>query len=500
MYNILVYCTWAVIAVMLLFTLVVYKVHDKDTAKAWEARCSWLTCFTCGMKHSSSTAASAPASISDMSPMQRVAQLLAVTLDPLQFTLSDVSVAMKLVGVWHRSSHRSKQLWHSKMLPKVNINGASSSTDSATALVLELPAVIKTISDASQESAMTGTEQAPATPRRGSPRVEQSAQQPQQSQYQTTTVTSSEICIDIVQTSQDSGSSSQASASLPELGHSISSSMSKEDVHPEVLQEAAHFMHFALGIYGWMMHIWANRYKGLRCCTLCFGRGCGCCCNHDDYNEVAVEKIASDTFSAALMQRLRKSISLADRLTREAIQQIAGIEDRQLLHINFKNELGGILPYFVALDPSTCSVVVAVRGTLTLADCITDLLCEPAEVSIPEAAEAPASSDGMSRAPPEQQQQQQQQQWYAHRGMWCSSTAILKDLRKHGVMHEAMEGKWERLQARLGPKRGQALAALLAELGERGQQPWRLVFTGHSLGAGVAGLLALQMHTEFRGR
>jgi hypothetical protein len=46
--------------------------------------------------------------------------------------------------------------------------------------------------------------------------------------------------------------------------------------------------------------------------------------------------------------------------------------------MSFHNSVLGALPYFIARDTRTRSVVLSVRGTLSVADCVTDLLYEPA--------------------------------------------------------------------------------------------------------------------------
>ncbi len=84
--------------------------------------------------------------------------------------------------------------------------------------------------------------------------------------------------------------------------------------------------------------------------------------------------------------------------------------------------------------------------------------------------------------------------------MYRCSTAVLADLERHQVVHDAMAGRWGRLQERLGPRRGASLAALLAGCAEGARGPWQLVLTGHSLGAGVAALLALSFESLFPGR
>lgn len=66
-----------------------------------------------------------------------------------------------------------------------------------------------------------------------------------------------------------------------------------------------------------------------------------------------------------------EALTLSQRLTREAAIQTAGIPDADLIYINYDNMLEGLLPYLVALDCQRRRVVVAVRGSLSVEDCVT---------------------------------------------------------------------------------------------------------------------------------
>lgn len=44
---------------------------------------------------------------------------------------------------------------------------------------------------------------------------------------------------------------------------------------------------------------------------------------------------------------------------------------------------GGLLPYYIAVDRPRRSVVVGIRGSLSLNDVVTDLLCEPVPFDVP---------------------------------------------------------------------------------------------------------------------
>ena len=49
----------------------------------------------------------------------------------------------------------------------------------------------------------------------------------------------------------------------------------------------------------------------------------------------------------------------------------------------YDNKVEGILPHYIAVDRPRRSIVLAVRGSLSLRDVVTDLLCAPAPMDIP---------------------------------------------------------------------------------------------------------------------
>jgi sn1-specific diacylglycerol lipase len=111
-------------------------------------------------------------------------------------------------------------------------------------------------------------------------------------------------------------------------------------------------------------------------------------------------------------------------------------------------------PYCVILDHKWRSVVVAVRGTLSLEDCITDALAE--SVSLEDLGQR-HGFDGKGE--------------YCHAGMLASSEWIASDLAKRKTLEKAFS---------LHPD-------------------YSLRITGHSLGAGCAFLLSLMLKKQYPG-
>jgi sn1-specific diacylglycerol lipase len=109
-------------------------------------------------------------------------------------------------------------------------------------------------------------------------------------------------------------------------------------------------------------------------------------------------------------------------------------------------------PYCVLVDRDFSAIVIVVRGTFALEDAVTDMTLSP--VSLEEAG-AQYGFDGKFE--------------YAHTGMFASAEWLARDLKRTGVLESL-----------------------------RGSHPdYRLYITGHSLGAGVAAILALLLHSSF---
>jgi hypothetical protein len=58
-------------------------------------------------------------------------------------------------------------------------------------------------------------------------------------------------------------------------------------------------------------------------------------------------------------------------------QQTANIPAADLLYVNYNNLVEGLLPYSVALDAARRCVVVAIRGSLSVEDCVTGVCGGP---------------------------------------------------------------------------------------------------------------------------
>uniref|UniRef100_A0A3B3YM03 Diacylglycerol lipase-beta n=1 Tax=Poecilia mexicana TaxID=48701 RepID=A0A3B3YM03_9TELE len=200
----------------------------------------------------------------------------------------------------------------------------------------------------------------------------------------------------------------------------IPSSCSQDQDLQTELENAAHYMQFAAAAYGWPLYVYSNFFTAP--CKL--SRDC-CRTRAAEYDIVGGDHLGCH-FSSIL--------------------QTTGLQYRDFIYVSFHNQIYEI-PFFVALDHKWEVVLVAVRGTLSLKDVLTDLSAECENLPV-EGVSGPC---------------------YAHKGMYQAAGYIYKKLVNDGILNQAFS---------VAPE-------------------YKLVVTGHSLGAGTAALLAILLRTSF---
>ncbi|KAJ8363823.1 hypothetical protein SKAU_G00126540 [Synaphobranchus kaupii] len=200
--------------------------------------------------------------------------------------------------------------------------------------------------------------------------------------------------------------------------HSPSSPI-REDLQTE-LERAAHCMQFAAAAYGWPVYVYSNPLTGV------FKLSGDCCRSRSaEYDIVGGDHLGCH-FTSILLS--------------------TGLQYRDFIHISFHNQIYES-PFFVALDHKKEAVLVAVRGTLSLKDVLTDLSADCENLPI----------EGVTGA------------CYAHKGITQAANYIYKKLINDGILNQAFT---------IAPE-------------------YRLVITGHSLGAGAATVLAILLRSAF---
>ncbi|XP_074649492.1 diacylglycerol lipase-beta-like [Tubulanus polymorphus] len=192
-------------------------------------------------------------------------------------------------------------------------------------------------------------------------------------------------------------------------------------------KQLEYYMKYAMCPYGWPLFMFMNLGTGLcklwsdiRCCT--------CCCTQGQHHT----HVLADNCCTCNVA---------------AIKKFTGAKSEDIIYANFQNQLYET-PFCVILDHQTKSIVISIRGTLSLKDALTDMTAEGECLYL----------DGFK-----------EQDSIAHKGI----------LQAAKYVHETLQ-------------REQILVKLKQSYPE-----YRLVITGHSLGAGTAALLAILIKPRF---
>lgn len=219
-----------------------------------------------------------------------------------------------------------------------------------------------------------------------------------------------------------------------------------------MVADLLHNLCFATGVYGWMVHAYSGRsslfHRGRRlkyccarrsyfgaCCTCCFR---SLCCSPND--------------EESTIHALNKRAALA------TLREWPGHEASKLVFLSQNNAVN-VTAYAVFADPKFKRIVIAVRGTLSAADVLTDACAVPVEVDDPKVT-------GPGPGP-----------HFVHSGMWDAAQHVYKDLSDRQILARLLGDVFGPFSRRDD----------IVELPDC--RDYSVMVVGHSLGAGTSQVL-----------
>lgn len=202
-----------------------------------------------------------------------------------------------------------------------------------------------------------------------------------------------------------------------------------KDEEATVFKNALYYFKYAVAAYAWRGDV----YMGEPCagCRLCAQVLQGGCCWQDQRDFILADNKCHCGFYG--------------------LRNLSGLVNAEIVYCTFENNLYQV-PFYVVVDHEEEAVVVAMRGTISVYDMVTDL------ISYTEPIQIPGSVSG---------------QHYAHKGMYHSAMWV-----KETLCAEC-EGR-----------------SILNRAFEKGRG-YKLVLTGHSLGGGCSALLSVLLKEQY---
>jgi sn1-specific diacylglycerol lipase len=159
--------------------------------------------------------------------------------------------------------------------------------------------------------------------------------------------------------------------------------------------------------------------------------------------------------------------------------ELAGIEPDGVVYVSWRNDMSKYSPYAIMVDHKTKQVVVACRGTLSMADCMTDVLAT--NISLEELGNE-FQFDGKNE--------------FGHKGIFGKGVAIARHLEQLGYLRKLLSGGEssgdDGEDVAPPPKAGSEWVNNLPNC-----KGYELLITGHSLGAGLATVVSLLLKRKY---
>ena len=232
----------------------------------------------------------------------------------------------------------------------------------------------------------------------------------------------------------------------------------------EIVENLSHYAPYFLAVYTTYLLLYMKPCTGW--CLMgneCMATNEGCCCSCLKQREFTVEgDNCCSTHHAAMMAVVRKN-------------------QAHLIYTSLENR--SYPPFAIFCDVSKRAVVISVRGTMSLEDCVRDIDIQPVEMIT---AGEKYGFDGRGR--------------YAHGGMLDAAMAIREFLRTSTALSDAytLLGKMSCPSSDHSGNLYTSIDQIHTPLnGANQHNDVNLVLVGHSLGAGIAAILAKLMRATY---
>ena len=154
---------------------------------------------------------------------------------------------------------------------------------------------------------------------------------------------------------------------------------------------------------------------------------------------------------------------------------LAKIRPQDVIYVSWKNNMKEYSPYALMVDHNTKQVVIAVRGTLSMSDCMTDVLAT--EMLLTDIGNE-WQFDGNDE--------------YGHAGIFGKGIVMTRHILKMGYLHRLLHLNDEEINVIPPPKASSDWVVNLPNCTN-----YELLITGHSLGAGIATVVSLLLKAKF---
>ncbi|KAI7697578.1 Sn1-specific diacylglycerol lipase alpha [Sarcoptes scabiei] len=237
--------------------------------------------------------------------------------------------------------------------------------------------------------------------------------------------------------------------------------------HPLVIKEIynlIHYFHYSMAIYGWPVYMVTNKpiewFRLIRNLEPCSNNRCHCCVQCFSFSNwycCYCFRVENDSEQPNDYEDDERFIGDNCCLcNRAAIRQTCRDHHYKIIFLTY--EVGVERPpFFVAVDYEKISIVISIRGTLSLSDVMTDLNADYEQLPIKEPKES----------------------WFGHKGIVSAASYIRSKLIEKNAIEIANE--------ELKRKNSQTNCS---------QFP--IIVVGHSLGAGTAAILAVLLREIYR--